>query len=125
MESSSSYEIEELAAGERIKDREFSYSAQVYLLMLGQLAHASSWLDAYAGVAALDFEAGASKTSETQCRFGLAGEVGLAAYVTENLGLYAEVGYEWVDGFDASAGGLSADVDFSSLVVSAGLAFRF
>ncbi len=97
MELSSSYEIEELAAGERIKDREFSYSAQVYLLMLGQLAHASSWLDAYAGVAALDFEAGSSKTSETQCRLG----------------------------FDISAGSLSADVDFSSLVVSAGLAFRF
>jgi len=50
---------------------------------------------------------------------------GLAAYVTENLGLYAEVGYEWVDNFDATAGGLSADVDFSSFVVSAGLAFRF
>ena len=107
--------------------------ADLYQVGLGPTVtwHAFSWLDAYAGVAALaniaalDFEAGASKASETQCRFGVAGEVGLAAYVTENLGLYAEVGYEWVDGFDISAGPLSADVDFSSLIVSVGAAFRF
>ena len=36
------YKIEALAAGEKIKAREFSYSAQVYLLMLGQLAHVFS-----------------------------------------------------------------------------------
>ncbi|MBR4257495.1 MAG: DUF4372 domain-containing protein [Kiritimatiellae bacterium] len=36
------YEIEEIAAGKEIKAREFSYSAQVYLLMLGQLAHVFS-----------------------------------------------------------------------------------
>ena len=36
------YKIEELAAGEKIKAREFSYSAQVYLLILGQLAHVFS-----------------------------------------------------------------------------------
>ena len=36
------HKIEELAAGEKIKAREFSYSAQVYLLMLGQLAHVFS-----------------------------------------------------------------------------------
>ena len=117
-------------AGRSVRSR---ICADLYQVGLGPTVtwHAFSWLDAYAGVAALaniaalDFEAGASKASETQCRFGLAGEVGLAAYVTENLGLYAEVGYEWVDNFDATAGGLSADVDFSSLVVSAGLAFRF
>ena len=117
-------------AGHAVRSR---LTADFYQIGLGPTVtwHAFSWLDAYAGVAALaniaalDFEAGASKASETQCRFGIAGEVGLAAYVTENLGLYAEVGYEWVDNFDASAGGLSADVDFSSLVVSAGLAFRF
>ena len=107
--------------------------ADLYQVGLGPTVtwHAFSWLDAYAGVAALcniaalDFEAGSAKSSETKCRFGIAGEVGLAAYVTENLGLYAEVGYEWVDNFDATAGGLSADVDFSSLVISAGVAFRF
>ena len=107
--------------------------ADLYQVGLGPTVtwHAFSWLDAYAGVAALcniaalDFEAGSAKSSETKCRFGIAGEVGLAAYVTENLGLYAEVGYEWVDNFDVTAGGLSADVDFSSLVISAGVAFRF
>ena len=107
--------------------------ADLYQIGLGPTVtwHALSWLDAYASVAALcniaalDFEAGTSKASETQCRLGFAGEVGLAAYVTENLGFYGEVGYEWVDGFDVTAGGLSADVDFSSLIVSAGLAFRF
>lgn len=36
------YKIEEIARGEKIKAREFSYSAQVYLLMLGQLAHVFS-----------------------------------------------------------------------------------
>jgi len=118
------------ASGTTVRSR---IRADLYQVGLGPTVtwHAFSWLDAYAGVAALaniaalDFEAGASKTSETKCLFGVAGEVGLAAYVTENLGLYAEVGYEWVDGFDASAGSLSADVDFSSLVISAGLAFRF
>ena len=36
------HKIEELAKDEVVKAREFSYSAQVYLLMLGQLAHVFS-----------------------------------------------------------------------------------
>lgn len=36
------YKIEEIDKGEKIKAREFSYSAQVHLLMLGQLAHVFS-----------------------------------------------------------------------------------
>ncbi len=107
--------------------------ADLYQVGLGPTVtwHAFSWLDAYAGVAALcniaslDFDAGSSKSSETQCRLGFAGEVGLVGYLTENLGVYGEVGYEWVDGFDASVGGLSADVDFSSLIVSAGVVLAF
>ena len=117
-------------AGRSVRSR---IRADLYQIGLGPTVtwHAFSWLDAYASVAALcniaalDFEAGESMASETQCRLGFAGEVGLAAYVNENVGFYAEVGYEWVDGFDTSVGGLAADVDFSSLVVSAGLAFRF
>ena len=58
-------------------------------------------------------------------RPGFAGEVGLTARLTDNLGLFAEVGYEWIDRFGASADGLSARVDFSGLVVSAGLAASF
>ena len=49
----------------------------------------------------------------------------LAAYLTDYLGVYAEVGYEWVDKADVSAGGANAEVDFSSLVVSAGLMTSF
>ncbi len=36
------HKIEELARDEVVKARGFSYSAQVYLLMLGQLAHVFS-----------------------------------------------------------------------------------
>jgi hypothetical protein len=108
-------------------------TADLYQIGIGPSVtwHAFSWLDAYAGVAALcniaslDFEAGSRSSSETQCRVGVAAEVGLVGYLTDNLGIYGEVGYEWIDGFDASVGGLNADVDFSSLVVSAGLVFAF
>ncbi len=108
-------------------------SADLYQIGIGPTVswHALSWLDAYAGVAALcniaslDFDVGSQGSSETQCRFGVAAEVGLIGYLTENLGIYGEVGYEWIDGFDASVGGLSADVDFSSLMVSAGVVFAF
>ena len=108
-------------------------SADLYQIGLGPTVswRALSWLDAYAGVAALcniaslDFDAGSRGSSETQCRLGFAGEVGLIGYLTENLGLYGEVGYEWVDGFDASVGSLNADIDFSSLMVSAGVILAF
>ena len=107
--------------------------ADLYQIGLGPTVtwHALSWLDAYAGVAALcniaslDFDAGSQSSSETQCRFGVAAEVGLIGYLTENLGIYGEVGYEWIDGFDASVGNLNADVDFSSLMVSAGVVLAF
>ena len=33
------WKIEELAAGEKIKARKFSYTSQVYLLMLSQFLH--------------------------------------------------------------------------------------
>ena len=107
--------------------------ADLYQIGLGPTVtwRAFPWLDAYAGAAALcnltslDFDAGASRTSETKCGIGFAGEVGLMARLTDSLGLYAEVGYERVDGFDAAADGIAADVDFSSLVVSAGLTYRF
>ena len=108
-------------------------TADLYQIGIGPTVswHALNWLDAYAGVAALcniaslDFDAGSQSSSETQCRFGVAAEVGLVGYLTENLGLYGEVGYEWIDGFDASVGNLNADVDFSSLMVSAGIVITF
>ena len=51
--------------------------------------------------------------------------MGLTARRMDGLGLFAEVGYEWIDRFVASADGLSARVDFSGLVVSAGLSASF
>ena len=107
--------------------------ADLYQLGLGPTVtwRICPWLDAYAGAAALcnfaalDFEAGTSRASETACLFGLAAEVGLVANLTENLGAFAEVGYEWIDEGRLSAGGLRAEADFSSLVVSAGLRLSF
>lgn len=93
--------------------------------------HALSWLDAYAGAEAIlnlvaaDFDANGSSTSRTDCLLGFGGHVGLEAKLTDNLGLYGQVGYEWVDASDASADGLRAEADFSSLVVSAGVVLRF
>ena len=34
-------------------------------------------------------------------------------------------GYEWIDKDEVSVNGISAETDFSSLVLSAGLQFRF
>lgn len=93
--------------------------------------HICPWLDAYAGVeailnlAATDLDANGASTSQTDCLLGFGGHAGLEARLTEHLGLYGQVGYEWVDASDVSAGGIDAEVDFSSLVVSAGLRVRF
>ncbi len=89
------------------------------------------WLDAYAGaaalcnIAALDFTCSGTSVSETQCRLGFGADVGLVANMADWLGLYADVGYEWVDDFDVSAAGVRSTMDFSSLVVSAGIVLRF
>lgn len=92
---------------------------------------AFDWLEAYAGAAALcnishvDFEVNGGENSATCCRLGAGGEVGAIAWMTDNLGLYAEVGYEWIDEADAKVGGAKAKTDFSSLVVSAGVVIGF
>ncbi len=109
------------------------YRADLWQLGVGPNVtwHALSWLDAYAGAEAIlnlvaaDFDANGSSTSRTDCLLGFGGHVGLEAKLTDNLGLYGQVGYEWVDASDASAGGLRAEADFSSLVVSAGVVLRF
>lgn len=109
------------------------YRADLWQIGIGPNVtwHALSWLDAYAGAEAIlnlvaaDFDANGSSTSRTDCLLGFGGHVGLEAKLTDNLGLYGQVGYEWVDASDASAGGLRAEADFSSLVVSAGVVLRF
>lgn len=65
--------------------------------------HVCNWIDAYAGVSALcniaavDLEVNGRGESATECRFGAGADIGLAAWLSENVGLYAEVGYEWID----------------------------
>ena len=118
-------------AGTRVRGR---LTADLYQVGIGPTVswHALPWLDAYASVAALcniaalDVESDSGeRTSRTGCRLGFGADVGLAAYLTENVGIYAEIGYEWIDSFSASVENLSTEVDFSSLVVSAGLVYRF
>lgn len=93
--------------------------------------HVCNWLDAYAGVsmlcniASVDFDVNGRGESATECRFGAGADMGLAAWLTENIGLYAEVGYEWVDEPTVKNGGMSARMDYSSLIVSAGAIVRF
>ena len=93
--------------------------------------HVCNWLDAYAGVsvlcniASVDFDVNGCGESATECRFGVGADIGLAAWVTENVGLYAEVGYEWIDEPTVRNGGMAAELDYSSLIVSTGLMIRF
>lgn len=56
---------------------------------------------------------------------GLAARVGIAAYLTENIGLQAEAGQEWIDDADITLGDIRAKADYSSFVLSAGLIARF
>ena len=93
--------------------------------------HVCNWLDAYAGVsvlcniASVDFEANGRGESATECRFGAGADVGFAAWLSENIGLYAEVGYEWIDEPTVRNGGMLAEIDYSSLIVSTGLILKF
>lgn len=108
-------------------------NSDLYQIGLGPQVtwHALSFLDVYAGVEGLcnlvhaDFDSGDASTSETDCRLGFAGNVGLAGWILENVGLYAQVGYEWIDEDRISVGGVSATTDYSSLVLSAGVQARF
>lgn len=90
-----------------------------------------SWLDVYGGLEVLcnmtytRFEADGSSSSSTDCLLGFGGNVGLVGNITDWLGIYGQIGYEWVDKSDVSNGDFKADIDYSSLVLSAGLQFRF
>ena len=90
-----------------------------------------SWLDVYGGVEVLcnlahtEFDADGRSSSQTDCLLGFGGNVGLVGNITENIGIYGQVGYEWIDDTDVSTRGFKADVDYSSFVLSMGLKFRF
>lgn len=93
--------------------------------------HVCNWLDAYAGVFALcniadvDFDVSGRSEGDVKCKFGVGADVGLAAWFTENFGIYAEAGYEWIDEPTVRNGGMEAELDYSSLIVSMGLMVRF
>lgn len=93
--------------------------------------HALSFLDVYGGVEALccfvnsDLDAGGAAKSEVSNLWGVGGHLGLTGYVTENIGVFGQAGYEWIDEDEIRVKGISAKTDYSSLVLSAGLQFRF
>ena len=89
------------------------------------------WFDAYAGASVLcnimsvDFAVGGQGESAIECSFGAGAEIGLVAWLGDNFGIYAEAGYEWIDATKVRNGGLAAEMDYSSLIVSVGCVFRF
>ncbi len=93
--------------------------------------HVASWLDIYGGAEALctfansELSAGGAKTDEVNCLWGAGGYVGLTGWLAENVGIYGQVGYEWIDEDDVSVQGIRASTDYSSLVLSAGIQVRF
>ena len=108
-------------------------TSDLYQLGIGPrfVWHVCNWLDAYAevsalcNIAAVDFEVNGRGESATECRFGAGADIGLAAWLSENIGLYAEVGYEWIDVPKVRNSGMSAELDYSSLIVGMGLIVRF
>lgn len=107
--------------------------SDLYQIGIGPQAtwHAFDWLDFYGRVEALcniahmNFEVGPDDSTDTKCLFGFGGTLGCAAFFTENFGLYAECGYEWVDKAETDLGRARADVDFSSFIISTGAIVRF
>lgn len=114
--------------GGRVKLR-----ADLYQIGLGPRVtwHAFDWLDVYGGVEALctfvnsELDVAGASADEFNCIWGVGGHVGFTGWLMENVGIFGQVGYEWLDKDDVSAGGITAETDYSSLVLSAGLQFRF
>ena len=90
-----------------------------------------SWIDLYGNVEVLcniihsELDAGAASTSDTSCKIGFGGNVGFVGNITDWCGVYGQIGYEWIDKTDIETHGCKAETDFSSLVLSAGVQFRF
>lgn len=107
--------------------------SDLYQIGLGPQAtwHVCGGLDAYGRVEALcslahlDFDTGVARTAETKCLPGVGGTVGLAASIAGNVALYAEAGYEWIDAAETKLGRARAEVDFSGLVLGAGVVVSF
>jgi len=107
--------------------------SDLYQIGLGPLAtwHILPWLDAYGRAEALcnlahmSLDSGSLSRSDTKCLLGFGGALGLSAFFTDNIGIYGEAGYEWIDKAETDIRNAKADVDYSSLVLSAGLIYFF
>jgi hypothetical protein len=82
-------------------------------------------VEALCNLAYLEAEYDDIRRSETDCRPGVGARLGLVAYLTDNVGLHVDAGYEWVDEANISLGKVRAKADYSSVVVTAGIALRF
>lgn len=119
-----------LLPGRTVRSR---LKADLYQFGIGPTVtwRACSWLEAFAGaevilnLASTDLRVGDASESDVDCLLGFGGRLGLVARLTENLGLFGQVGYEWVDMADVQVGNVAADVDFSSLVLAVGLQVSF
>ena len=93
--------------------------------------HVCDCIDAYAKAALLcnlinmDFDVNGASQSSTLFRFGAGADVGAVAWFTDNVGIYADVGYEWIDEADVRISNTRGKADFSSLTVGAGLMVGF
>lgn len=109
------------------------FTSDLYQVTVGPRItwHPNRWLDVYAGaeamanLAAADFRANGESSSDVACLLGFGGHAGFVVNLTENVGIFGQAGYEWADESDVHAGGFKADVDFSSIVIAAGLQVRF
>ncbi len=108
------------------------WKGDLYQLGLGPKAtvHCTEWLDAYAGCEMLvgishsSLDTPSGRGSDTDARLGCGGYLGLAGWY-ECVGVFAQVGYDYLDDSSISAGGYRAKTDFSGLNLSVGLAVRF
>jgi len=89
------------------------------------------WLDVYGGVEVLGniahskLDADRWGTTSTDFLIGFGGSVGLVGNITDWLGIYGQIGYEWIDKAEVSSGPIKSEIDYSSLVLAAGVQFRF
>ena len=82
-------------------------------------------LEALCNFSHLEVECGEMRRTETECLPGVGARLGAVAYLTDNIGIQVEAGYEWVDEADVSLGNVRAEADYSSFVATAGIALRF
>ena len=72
-----------------------------------------------------DVECGSARRTETDCLLGVGARLGITAFLTENIGLQVEAGYEWIDEAEVSLGDIRAEADYSSFVATAGISLYF